>query len=293
MIRSMTGYGTASVESEALRGTVSVRSLNHRYLDVALQVPRRLRALEPEIKGLVQSRLGRGRVEVTVQAVTLGEGAEEVVASKPLVAGVVRALREIQAQHGLEGGVQVSDVVRFAGTVEVETVPNGLEAETRRQVLGVVAEALDGLEQMRRAEGEHLASDLEGCLGAVEASAQDLDRLCREGQETRRETLVERVRALTVDIGLDESRLYQEVARLVDRHDVSEELQRLGSHVAQARELLRSDEPCGKRLDFLAQELMREANTLGSKAASAEVVHTVVGLKSLIEKLREQVQNVE
>jgi uncharacterized protein (TIGR00255 family) len=183
--------------------------------------------------------------------------------------------------------------VRFAGTVDVETVPGGLDPETRRQVLEVVGQALDGLEQMRRAEGEHLSSDLEGCLGAVSASAQGLERLCSEGQEARRELLVERVRTLTADMGLDDSRLYQEVARLVDRHDVSEELQRLGSHVAQARELLRSDEPCGKRLDFLAQELMREANTLGSKAASAEVVHAVVGLKSVIEKLREQVQNVE
>jgi uncharacterized protein (TIGR00255 family) len=146
---------------------------------------------------------------------------------------------------------------------------------------------------MRRAEGGHLEADLRRGLDAVEAAAARIETVSAAGQAERRAALLAKGRELCAELGLEDGRLYQEVVRLVDRHDVAEELQRLRSHVAQARELLGTDVPSGKRLDFLAQELAREANTLGSKAVSAAMVQEVVALKSEIERVREQVQNVE
>src|SRR6185503_14285002 len=194
----------------------------------------------PELRAALQGRLHRGKVEVSVRAALKDERAEVMVAPRPVIAGIVRGLREIQAEHGLEGGVSVADVARFPGALEV------LDADT----------SMD--------------------------------------QAATRDVILARVRELSGELGLaDDARLYQEVVRLVDRHDVAEELQRLRSHVAQARGLLGGDAPCGKKLDFLVQELAREANTLGSKAVSAPMVQEVVALKTEIERVREQVQNVE
>ena len=294
MIRSMTGYGSASADSAALRASVTVRALNHRFLELAVHLSRRLQPLERDVKELVQSRLSRGRVEVTVQAtLPAGEVGDAVVAARPLVASLVRALRDMQNEHGLDGNVAVADLVRFPGALErLEAVP-AVDEEPRRRLLGLVAEALDSVAAMRRAEGGRLEADLRRGLAAIEAGTARMEGLSEASRGSRREALAERVRALCGELGLDDARLYPEVVRSVERHDVSEELQRLHSHVAMARDLLGAEEPVGKRLDFLAQELAREANTLGSKAADAAMVRELVGLKAEVEKLREQVQNVE
>jgi uncharacterized protein (TIGR00255 family) len=292
MIRSMTGYGTACCESDSLKATASVRCLNHRYLDTSIQCPRSLRSLEPGIRERVKGRVGRGRVDVVLQAVVLEDGGPRVTTSSMLVEGLVRSLREIESHYGLEGGVLVSDVARFPGALEVEAAGEVGEA-VRQQLLGLVEAALDGLDEMRRAEGRGLAGHLRDALGVIEQSTQRLASLAGKAAEASLAGLVEKGRRLAEELGLEEARLYPELARLVDRHDIEEELQRLASHVEQAGALLETEGPCGKRLDFLAQELMREANTVGSKAASAVMVQEVVSLKTAIERLREQVQNVE
>jgi uncharacterized protein (TIGR00255 family) len=294
VIRSMTGYGSAGVETEAVRAAATARSLNHRFLDVTVHVPRRLQSLESEIKDVVSRTIRRGRVEVSIQA-RLPEGpAEEVVPSRPLVASLVRALRDMQNEFGLEGGVAVSDLVRFPGALERTETPGSPPEEATRTLLAVVGRALETLDAMRQAEGERLRGELERALGAIEAAADGIERRAEGTREERQAALLERVRGLVGELGLEEGRLLQEVVRSVERHDVTEEIQRLRSHAAMARELVAADGgPAGKRLDFLAQELMREANTIGSKVADAAQVQAVVGLKAEIERLREQVQNVE
>jgi len=288
----MTGYGAAQLETPALRASVAIRSLNHRFLELALHVPRWLQTLEPQIKALVQSRLARGRVELSLQA-TLARGTGQlVVASRPLVSALVSALREIQNEHRLDGGVSVADVARFPGALELNEAAESPDA-VAEPVLALVARALSGLEAMRHAEGESLSRDLGAGLEAVAGTIERLAALSEAGKAERREALASKVRELSTELGLDDVRLYQEVVRQVERADVSEELQRLRSHVQQFRELAQAQEPMGKRLDFLVQELMREANTLGSKSAATSLIQEVVGLKSLIERLREQVQNVE
>jgi uncharacterized protein (TIGR00255 family) len=294
MIRSMTGYGSASAESEPLSAAVSVRSLNHRFLDVAVHLPRRLQGLEAEARERVTRAVGRGRVEVQVQASLAGAPEETVLPSRPLVSSLVRALREMQNEFRLDGGVAVSDLVRFPGALERVEAPATVSDEVRARLLSLLGEALDGLDAMRRTEGERLRQDLERALGIVEETAARIEARSSGSRDEREAALAGRVRALVAEIGLDEARLYQEVVRAVERHDVAEEIQRLRSHVAAVRGLLSGDgAPAGKRLDFLAQELMREANTIGSKVQDAPAVHEVVALKAEIERLREQVQNVE
>jgi uncharacterized protein (TIGR00255 family) len=292
-VRSMTGFASAPVETDSVKGSVTVRSLNHRYLDLSVHLPRRLQGLEPELRAALQGRLHSGKVEVSVRAALRDEKAEVMVAPRPVIAGIVRGLREIQAEHGLEGGVSVADVARFPGAVEVLDGDTAVAEAATRDIVASLQQALAGLDGMRRAEGGHMESDLRRGLDAVEAAAERIEALSAAGQAERRAALLAKGKELCAELGLEDGKLYQEVVRLVDRHDVAEELQRLRSHVAQARGLLAIDAPSGKRLDFLAQELAREANTLGSKAVSAAMVQEVVALKSEIERVREQVQNVE
>jgi len=289
----MTGYGSAAADGDAGRASVSVRALNHRFLDVAVHLPRRLQDLEPEVRRLVQAQVQRGRVELSVQAADRGAEGTSVLVSPAVVAGVVGALRQIQAEHELAGKVRLSDVIRFPGALEVVEADGGPDDERRRGLLGLVGTALEGLDRMRRAEGENLERDLLAGLAAIESDSARLEATSRAERDARREALVEKARALREELGLEDGRLYQEIVRMVDRQDVAEELQRLRSHVAQARDLLRGGGPCGKRLDFLAQEMAREANTIGSKSASAAMARDVVDLKGDVERLREQVQNVE
>lgn len=291
-VRSMTGFGTAAVEGGRLRASVTARSVNHRYLDLSVHLSRRLAELEPDVRRLVQARVQRGKVEVSVQARFQQDDAAAVTVSAPLVAGVVRALREVQATHGLAGEVTLADVARFPGTFEVPDDETGL-GDARQPLLDAIDTALAGLDGMRTAEGDCLRAVIAAALDAVDAAAVRIGALSESEKAARRESLVAKVAELRQELGLEEQRLYQEVVRVVERADVAEEVQRLKSHVAQARDLLAADGPCGKRLDFLAQELAREANTIGSKSASAPLVREVVGLKADVERLREQVQNVE
>jgi uncharacterized protein (TIGR00255 family) len=293
VILSMTGFGSATLAKDEHRASVSVRSLNHRYLELAIHLPRRLQGLEPEIRRRVQSRLQRGKVEVTVLARRGGSEAQAVDVQRPLVAALVGALRALREEHGLAGEVGIADVARFPGALEAVEADLAPDAEGREQVLDLLARALDELEAMRRAEGVNLQADLLGLLSEIAAVADRVASLADSGRAERQAALRARVSELVAGSGLDEGRIHQEVVRLVERSDVAEELSRLRSHVDLVRQAIAGSSACGKRLDFLAQELMREANTLGSKAVSAAVVHEAVGLKATIERLREQVQNVE
>ncbi len=293
MIASMTGYGTVAVSSPRVQGTVSVRSLNHRYLDVNVHLPARLLALEADVRREVQARVHRGRVEVFVQATPREQQASVQIAADAVIASLVGELRRVQAAHGLSGDVTVSDLVRLPGVVQLGEPLTAMDEGLGPDLLQALGQALDALAAMRGAEGAQLEAELRGLLDTVEAAAGRLEAASAEGKAARREVLAARVRGLREEIGPEDPRLLHEIVRLVERHDLDEELQRLRSHVAQARGLLDGGEPCGKQLDFLAQEMAREANTIGSKAASAGVVQEVVALKSAIERVREQVQNVE
>jgi uncharacterized protein (TIGR00255 family) len=288
----MTGFGSAQVERERLRATVVARSVNHRFLDLSVHLSRRLAELEPEVRRLVQARVHRGKVEVSVQARLQADDAVTVQAQHPVIAGLVRELRQAQAEHGLGGEVLVSDVARFPGAFEVDGEGGDL-GDARADVLAAIERALASMDGMRAAEGGGLCGVIASALEAIDAAAARIEALSESEKQARQAATLARLAELTRELGLEETRLYQEVVRLVERADVAEEIHRLRSHVAQARELIAQSGPCGKRLDFLAQELAREANTIGSKSASAALAREAVALKAEVERLREQVQNVE
>jgi len=292
MILSMTGFGPATADRAAFRGGVVIRSLNHRFLDVTVRLPQVLGPLETEIKELVSSRVRRGRIDVTVRGEVRGAG-RRVSASGELAEALVGALRKLAREHGLDESVRVSDVVQFPGLLEVYEDPASGAAAARSDVLDLVKQALDSLDGLRRAEGARLATTIEGHLGEIGQSVEGIARASEESRGARRDALAERVRELSLDSAMDEGRLYQEIARLVDRADVCEELERLRGHIEHAREILEADGPAGKTLDFLAQEMAREANTIGSKSPAGSVGRLVIALRTEIERLREQVQNVE
>jgi uncharacterized protein (TIGR00255 family) len=292
MIRSMTGFGQAQGETVQGRTIVSVRSLNHRFLDLSVRLSQRFMALEPGIRSLVQERIQRGRVEVSLQATAVDEP-QHLSLSHGLARSVVTALRALKAEHGLAGDVSVADLLQVRGLVELTEDGEPLDPRVKAEATPLVARALDELNAMRVAEGRNLAQVVQEQLARIVGRAQTLEALWAGEREARSQTLARRLQELCAERDRDDPRLYQEVVRAVDRSDIAEETARLRSHVDQARTALDAAEPCGKRLDFLAQEMLREANTLGSKVLGVEMARETIDLKADIERLREQVQNIE
>jgi uncharacterized protein (TIGR00255 family) len=291
MIRSMTGFGAGrgAVGGEEL--DVEVRSVNHKYCEVKARLPRELLALEQDAVRAVKERLARGGVEVSLRRTAVG-GAVAPQVDVALAESYARAFAEVQKRLGLPGTVTLGDVLAAEGVIRL--AERAVDVEGARAALRIgLSAALDALVGMRAREGEALARDLVARLEAVEGAVARVAELSPQIVEQQRKRLSERIAELTGGVALDPARLVQEVALFADRTDVAEEITRLRSHVAQVRALVRGDEPAGRKLDFLVQEMHREVNTIGSKSQSAELASIVVGLKAEIERMREQVQNVE
>jgi uncharacterized protein (TIGR00255 family) len=291
MIRSMTGFGSGRGSAGGEELDVEIRSVNHKFCEVKVRLPRELAALEVDAARLVRERLARGGVDVTARRAG-GAGAVAPRVDVALAEGYARAFAEVKARLALPGEVTLADVVAADGVIRLDERALDLEAAREALRAGLGA-ALDALVAMRAREGEALARDLGGRLDAVEALVARAAALVPQSVEHHRARLADRVQELTRGLALDPARLAQEVALFADRTDVTEEVTRLGSHLAQARGLLSSAEPAGRKLDFLVQEMHREVNTVGSKSQSAEIAALVVAAKAEIERLREQVQNVE
>jgi uncharacterized protein (TIGR00255 family) len=291
MIRSMTGFGAGKGGEGGEAVEAEVRSVNHKFCEVKVRLPRELAALETEITRWVKERLARGGIDVSIRR-SSSRAALSPRVDAELAAEYARAFEDVRARLGLAGGVALSDVLAAAGVVTLEERSVDLDA-ARGSVAAAVSAALAGLLSMREREGIALARDLEGRLAVVESIAARLAEAAPRTLESYRARLEERVAELSRGLAPDPARLATEVALFADRTDVTEELTRLASHVAQMRALLASGEPAGRKMDFLVQEMHREANTVGSKSQSAEAAAAVVNLKAEIERMREQVQNVE
>lgn len=296
MIQSMTGFGNVSFRAGARTFELEVRSVNHRHLDARVRVPRLLSALEPEIRGRIQERFARGKFDLSIAAPETGAPAARLEVDRGAAREYLAAARDLAHGDAVPGELDVASLLALPGVARfVEPEVEG--EELRRVTAAAVDEALDALASMRAAEGAALARDLEARLVRVVELADALEERAGLVQESARERLRKRARQLEAETGLlDEARLYQEIAIAADRMDVTEELVRLRSHVEQFRELLAGagpGSPVGRRLEFLLQELGREANTVGSKGGDAPIAHWIVELKTELERLREQVQNVE
>lgn len=293
MIRSMTGYGRAEVQTGAGRFTVEIRSVNHRFGEVLVRLPRDLAPLEDRVRAAVQVRVWRGRVEVTILREDRSTRAKSVRPDTELASAYAQALRELADVLGVHDGMTLSQVASLPEVIRVEETKEDLDALWPGLAPAVEAAAAD-LVAMREAEGRRLADALDARLRRLEDLARIVEARSQDAVREYARRLRERIAALVGEVPVDEGRLAAEVAIFAERADVSEEVTRLHSHVAQFRADLRDAAGAvGRRLEFVLQEMGREVNTTGAKANDLEITRAVIAMKGELESMREQVQNVE
>ena len=292
MAKSMTGYGRAE---EVLHGRslgLEIKSVNSRYFEYSMRMPRGMGFLEEPVKKLLSARTSRGRVEVGLSVHDLGGGNTQVSANIPVATDYYNAISNIAAALMIENDTSVSTIARFS---DVFTVTREEEDETEltADVLQVAQAALARFEAMRALEGEKLVADVQNRLDAIEAMLCQVEQGSAGRVQRYRERLHEKLQEILGDRSIDEARLLTEAALFADKTAVDEETVRLRSHLKQFAEILQNEGAIGRKLDFLTQELNREVNTIGSKCQEVEITRLVVDMKSEIEKIREQIQNME
>ncbi|MDX1632161.1 MAG: YicC/YloC family endoribonuclease [Thermoanaerobaculia bacterium] len=292
-MRSMTGYGQAQGGDERHRVSVTLRSVNGKYLDLNLRLREEHRDLEPRLRTLLEQELERGRVDATVEVRSRIPRAADVNIQMEVVQALHTASHELAEKGLIATELRLADLLALPEVVELEVEPDNLTDRDEMLVLSVCREALGQLVEARALEGEQLAGTLEERLEDLVELAETIGELASTVRDRIRSRLEERVREILEGEEIEESRIAQEVAVLVDKSDVAEELDRLDSHLEHFRGVCSSEGAIGKRLDFLTQEILRELNTIGAKSRDAEMTRRVVDAKVVCEQLREQVQNVE
>lgn len=297
MVRSMTGFGRAEVRGDTLVVTVEARSVNHRHLDVALRLPRALASLELDARRAVAARLERGRVDVTVQVAAIADQATQRVVTDAVLAreylARARALGAELADLGVGGGISLEWLLQRPGVVRVEEAEPTEAAVPLSLLEQALGRALDELVERRTAEGERLAQELRSLHGELGGIVETMAARAPVGAARREERLRERLRGLLGAAGVDEARILTEAAVWADKADIAEELTRLRAHLAELAIVLDKGGAIGRALDFLLQELGREVNTVASKADDLELSQAALAGKGVLEKMREQVQNLE
>jgi uncharacterized protein (TIGR00255 family) len=296
MMISMTGFASQTREDERATIGVTLRAVNHRYLDVQLRLPQSVAGLESRLRGLLQQRLARGRVELSVSIQLRQPPAPDVQVNEEFLKKLSEALEPARRQGLLQGTLTPGDLVRLPQALVIKERPvedPAIGEELARSLEAAVGETLDELTAMREREGQHLQADLEQrrqwLMGLIEKIAAAAD----EGRQQLEARLAERVQELRRTLDADETAVAQEIVRTAARSDISEEVVRFRAHLAHWAALVESEEPCGRKLDFLLQEMNREINTIGSKADGLSISELIVTGKAELEKMREQVQNVE
>ena len=292
-MRSMTGFGRGNVTEKDFAITVELKTVNNRFLDVALRLSSEMQPLENEIKRLIGNRLSRGRVEVNFQYDRNDEINYDL--NRPMINGFLSAMKKMQDEFGLAGEPDLNVVARLPNVLVPKK--DDLSTEFKSGVEAALNHALDDLEKMRESEGEMLKQVLNANLSGIEERLPEIEKQAAGIGEEYRVRLTKRIGEMLAksesQIELDQGRLAQEVAYLADRSDISEEIARLRTHIEHFRTIMSEEKEVGKRLDFLTQELNREANTITSKTNNMIVKENALAIKSEIEKIREQVQNVE
>lgn len=292
MIQSMTGFGRCQKTLDSRDITVEIKAVNHRYLEFSSRLPRSLGFIEDKLKAQVQSRIARGKVEVSVTVTEQKGSASRVTLNEGLALSYLEELRIFARKNGLTDDLTLSDFCRLPDLFTTRMAEVDEDA-LWRDISETADGALDSFIAMRRREGEKLSADLAAKLYNILTLVEAVERRSPETVEAYRQRLYKKLGELLADRQIDDSRVLTEAALFADKVAVDEETVRLRSHIDQFRHILTLEEPVGRKLDFLVQEMNREANTIGSKAQDAEMARIVVELKSEIEKVREQIQNIE
>ena len=292
MIKSMTGYGRAQAINDGLDITMEIKSVNHRYFEFSARVPRAYSFLEEKLKTFVKSKVARGKIECYLYITEMDTAAADVMVNKPLAEGYIKALSELENDYSLRNDVSVIQVARFPEVLTVKKAEADEDA-VWATVLPVAEEAVERFIAMREREGEKLKEDVFSRGNTILEKVAYIEKRSPETVKEYTARLTERIKEVLADTTIDESRILTEAAIFADKVAVAEETVRLRSHISQLGEMLSGDESVGRKLDFLVQEMNREANTIGSKCQDVNVTKRVLDIKSEIEKIREQIQNIE
>ena len=291
MIKSMTGYGKSNISKNLREYQVEIKSVNHRYLDVSIKMPRSLSYLEEEIKKTVSTNLARGKVDVFITFNNYSLEGRDIKINTEIARMYIKELRNLAESEGITADIPVTEISKLP---DVLTIQNNQDDETiKNELLEVTNKAIENLVGMRKVEGEKVAQDLQNRVNDIEEKVKKISLLSTGLIEEYVVKLNTRIKELLQDQEIDEARLAQEVVIYADKCSIEEEVTRLNSHIYQFRELLNSNEAVGKKLDFMIQEMNRETNTIGSKANNLEITNEVINMKTQLENIREQVQNIE
>lgn len=291
MIKSMTGYGKSSLSINSREYQVEIKTVNHKYIDINIKLPRTICYLEEDIRKLILSKLKRGKIDILITFDNFSKDGNTIVINSELAKMYIENLKKLATEENISSNIEVTEITKMP---DVLTIKNNLdEDQIKKEVLQVTADAIDQLIQMRENEGKKIFEDILQKIDKIENKVQEILELSTGLIEEYVVKLEARVRELLKTEDLDKSRLMQEVVIYADKCSVEEEITRMKSHILQLRNLVTADEPIGKKMDFLIQEMNRETNTIGSKANNLEITNRVVDIKTILEDIREQVQNIE
>ncbi len=293
MIISMTGFGRGEATEHGITSTVEIKSLNSRYLDLSTRLPQQLQDKELEVKELVQKTVNRGKLNITIYVSETDESGPSIQVDEKKVSGYTKILNDLRDIAGIEDPITISDITQFGDVFVKEEEDEELIEQKWVVAKKALNEAVESLLKMRTQEGDQLKNDLVDRIEFIDENIQIITTQTNGRAEEARDKLLERIQNLIDEDKIDEERLEMEVAVLVDKMDVTEEIVRLRSHLKFFLEAIEQPEPAGRRLNFLSQEINRELNTIGSKANNSEIAQYVVKCKEALEQIREQVQNVE
>lgn len=290
-MKSMTGFGRASLESNGKNYIIEIKTVNNKYSDITVKSPKRLSFIEDKIRKQIANKITRGKVEVSVSFFDFSNKSKNVVLNKEIAKEYIKQLREIADENNLSENISVVEIAKLPDILNSMDSDN--DEEITDETLQCLNMALDSLIDMRKAEGENIKQDL---LIRIERVKNLVDKIAENSKGIVEEyvsKLEKRVKEILKNDVVDENRIAQEAVIYADKTSIEEELTRLNSHIVQFKELVNSDGPVGKKLDFMIQEMNRETNTIGSKAGSGEITKAVIDLKVELEDIREQVQNIE
>ncbi len=293
MVKSMTSFGRAQgEEGNDYLFSIEMKSVNNRYLDINIRLPKFMIALEEDLRKVISSRIKRGKVDVFINYKNYGKGNAKPVLNLELAKDYYDCLKELSNSLDIENDITVSKIVKIPDIITLETEDEDLD-EILTEIKPLLESALDKMVEMREIEGEKLKDDIYIKLDEIEKNVKEIEAFADEVPKAYKAKLEERIKELTKDIDINEERIAQEVAIFADKVAVDEEITRMYSHLSQMRKTLSLDESIGRKLDFIIQEMNRETNTIGSKCNDMNMTNLVIDIKNLIEKIREQVQNIE
>ncbi|MBO4293393.1 MAG: YicC family protein [Clostridia bacterium] len=291
MSKSMTGFGKSTLATESKEYQVEIKTINHRFADISVKMPRVLSYLEEDVKKEILKQISRGKIEVFITYSNSSSEDNEVKINTEIAKLYINELRNLAQAEGLQSNIEVTEIAKFPDVLKIKS--NNDDEKIKEELLEVVKNATKNLVNMRTAEGEKIEQDLNDRLNDIETKTFEISKLSTGLIEDYVVKLENRIKDLLKTEEIDKSRLAQEVVIYADKCSVEEEITRLKSHISQFRKMLESDGAIGKKIDFLIQEMNRETNTIGSKANNLEITNNVIEIKTQLEDIREQIQNIE